>query len=255
MLPNDVEPLRVVLCWHMHQPQYRNLSSQSYKLPWTYLHDIKIYVEMAIILENNPKAKAVVNFSLILLEQLQDYSQQIENFFSHNHGMSDALLSALVAPALPKDKEHYLLLVKQCLKANERFPKFRELANFAEFISKNNGSLDYTNEHYLSDLITWYHLAWLAETICHDDERITALIHKGHNYTMHERLLVPRIIGEQLSSIVQRYRQLVNRGQVELSLSPYSHPIFSLLIDFKSARQAAPQEDLPKAVWKGVNGI
>ena len=252
MLHNIDEPLRVVLCWHMHQPQYRNLSSKKYKLPWTYLHAIKDYVDMAAMLEKTPKAKAVFNFSPILLEQLQDYAQQIRNFFSHNYGMNDSLLSALVAPALPKDKEHYLLLVKQCLKVNEkhlidRFQKFRELADLADFFCKNNSTLGYTNDQYLSDLITWYHLAWMAETTRNDDLRIEHLISKGQGFSMHERLLVLRIIGEQIDSIVPRYRKLVDCGQVELSLSPYAHPIFPLLLDFQNARQALPSIALPNA--------
>ena len=72
--------LRVVLCWHMHQPQYRDHISGEYKLPWSYLHAIKDYVDMASHLEAVPAAKAVVNFAPVLLEQLHDYSTQIGGF-------------------------------------------------------------------------------------------------------------------------------------------------------------------------------
>ena len=50
--------LKVVLCWHMHQPQYQDLISGEYLLPWTYLHAIKDYVDMAAHLEANPQACA-----------------------------------------------------------------------------------------------------------------------------------------------------------------------------------------------------
>jgi alpha-amylase/alpha-mannosidase (GH57 family) len=234
----------------MHQPQYRDLSSHQNQLPWTYLHGIKDYVDMAYILEKNPKAKAVFNFSPILLEQLQEYSTQINNFFSHNLGLTDPLLSALVAPVLPNDHEHYLSLVKQCLKVNEkhlinRFPKYKELAKHAKFICHNSSSLNYTNEQYLSDLITWYHLAWMAETTRENDARITKLIEKGQAFSMHERLLVLRIVGEQLNSIIPRYRKMLENGQVELSMSPYAHPILPLLLDFHSAQQSLPGTNSP----------
>ena len=37
--------LKLVLCWHMHQPEYRDLQTGEFQLPWTYLHVIKDYVE------------------------------------------------------------------------------------------------------------------------------------------------------------------------------------------------------------------
>ena len=66
------EPLNVVLCWHMHQPEYRDLRSGQYQFPWTYLHAVKDYVDMAAHLEAHPGARAVVNFAPVLLEQIAD---------------------------------------------------------------------------------------------------------------------------------------------------------------------------------------
>ncbi len=46
-----VPRLPVVLLWHMHQPQYRDALTGQYVLPWTYLHAIKDYTDMAAHLE------------------------------------------------------------------------------------------------------------------------------------------------------------------------------------------------------------
>jgi crotonobetainyl-CoA:carnitine CoA-transferase CaiB-like acyl-CoA transferase len=46
--------LPVVLLWHMHQPPYRDALSGRYVLPWTWLHAIKDYTDMAAHLENVP---------------------------------------------------------------------------------------------------------------------------------------------------------------------------------------------------------
>ena len=54
--------LRIVFLWHMHQPQYRDLISGEYRLPWTYLHAMKDYVDMAGHLESVPGARAGINF-------------------------------------------------------------------------------------------------------------------------------------------------------------------------------------------------
>jgi len=72
--------LKLVLCWHMHQPEYRDMQSGEFKLPWTYLHVIKDYVDMVAHLEAVPGAKAVVNFAPILLEQIEDYSNQVSGY-------------------------------------------------------------------------------------------------------------------------------------------------------------------------------
>ena len=71
--------LKLVLCWHMHQPDYRDYLNGDFVLPWTYLHAMKDYTDMAYHLEQHPRAKAVVNFVPILAEQLLDYAQQFES--------------------------------------------------------------------------------------------------------------------------------------------------------------------------------
>ena len=70
--------LQVVFCWHMHQPYYKGAGKSDYHLPWVYLHGIKDYADMAAHLEDNPEAKAVVNFAPVLLEQIDDYVVQLE---------------------------------------------------------------------------------------------------------------------------------------------------------------------------------
>ena len=87
--------LKLVFCWHMHQPEYRNLQSGEFKLPWTYLHVIKDYVDMAAHLEAAPDAKVVVNFAPILLEQIEEYARQINSYLHDKTPFTDPLLFAL----------------------------------------------------------------------------------------------------------------------------------------------------------------
>ena len=70
------KPVDLVFLWHMHQPDYRDYSSGDFVLPWTYLHAIKDYTDMAYHLERHPKVRAVVNFVPVLLDQLEDYADQ-----------------------------------------------------------------------------------------------------------------------------------------------------------------------------------
>ena len=64
----------------MHQPEYRDLQTGEFVLPWTYLHVIKDYVDMVAHLEAVPEAKAVVNFAPILLEQIEEYANQVNAY-------------------------------------------------------------------------------------------------------------------------------------------------------------------------------
>jgi alpha-amylase/alpha-mannosidase (GH57 family) len=248
-MSDDVR-LKVVLCWHMHQPQYRDLVSGTYHLPWTYLHVIKDYTDMAAHLEAVPAARAVVNFAPLLLEQIEDYAKQVEGFLTNSLAIRDPLLAALISPALPPLEEQRILLIKACVRANEarmigRFPAYHRLAEMAVWFTTHPESLRYLSNQYLADLLVWYHLAWLGETVRRDDARIKRLLEKESGYSLHDRRELLSVIGELLSNVIPRYRQLAARGQVELSVTPYAHPIVPLLLDFTCAREAMPQAPLP----------
>jgi len=242
--------LRVVLCWHMHQPQYRDPASGSYRLPWTYLHAIKDYVDMAAIIEATPGARAVVNFAPILLEQIDEYARQVREFLDGSGTLHDPVLEALDAPALPVRTEEREALIRACLCANEqrlinRFPEYRALADMAHWLGEHPDALVYLDEQFLVDLLVWYHLAWLGETVRRNDERVQRIIAKGRCFNREDRHLLLKVIGELLDGLIGRYRALAGQGRVELSVTPYAHPILPLLLDLNCARDAMPDVQLP----------
>ncbi len=242
--------LKLVLCWHMHQPEYRDLVTGKFELPWTYLHVIKDYVDMAGHLEAVPQAKAVVNFAPILLEQIEEYAKQVSAYLHDRKTITDPLLAALVDPSVPKDPEDRLKLVKDCLRINrerqvDRYPAYKKLVKMADWLEQNYDALDYVSSHFISDILVWYHLAWMGETIKLTDDRIKYLIEKGSDYTLHDRVEILGIISEQLSNVIYRYKALAKRGQIELSVTPYAHPIMPLLLDLNSTHEAMPTAPLP----------
>jgi len=258
------EKLKVVLCWHMHQPAYYDWHQEQYQLPWTYLHGIKDYVDMAAHLEAVPNAKAVVNFAPTLLEQLDDYVGQIQAFLHDATPIRDPLLAALTshpshAPFLNQqpnsDAESSvkttarLQLIEQCLRANQerliqRFKPYQELAELAEPLKQNPEVVTYLDDQYLVDLLMWYHLAWLGETVRRSDARVKALMKKEREFNESDRRQMLEIVGELLEGIVPRYTALAKRKQVELSVTPYAHPIMPLLLDTFAAREALPDINL-----------
>lgn len=243
--------MKLVLCWHMHQPEYRDLHTGEFKLPWTYLHVIKDYVDMVAHLEAEPNAKAVINFAPILLEQIEQYANQVSAYLHDGAVITDPLLAALVAPTMPDDPEDRLKLVKDCLRANRerqinRYPAFKKLVEMTEWLEQYCGSLCYVNAQFISDILVWYHLAWIGETVKLTDSRIKFLIDKGSGYSLHDRVEIIQVIGELLANVICRYRLLAKKGRIELSVTPYAHPIMPLLLDLNVAHEAMPGALLPE---------
>jgi alpha-amylase/alpha-mannosidase (GH57 family) len=244
------KPLKLVLCWHMHQPEYRDTSSGEFKLPWTYLHVIKDYVDMVAHLEAVPTAKAVVNFAPILLEQIEDYSNQVSSFLQDRIGIKDPLLAALVDPSVSADPEKRLKLVHDCRKANRerqinRYPMFRKLTEMAEWIQSHQDAINYVNSQFITDILVWYHLAWMGETVKLTDSRVQRLIEKGSGFSLHDRIEILEVIRDLLSKVLYRYKSLARKGRIELSVTPYAHPIMPLMLDLNSTLDAMPEALMP----------
>lgn len=244
--------LNVVIYWHMHQPEYRDLRNGEFNQPWTYLHTIKDYVDMAAHLEKNPDARAVVNFAPVLLEQIDDYASQLDGYLNRGKALRDPLLSALAGPVLPTDRDKRLLLLKACMKANrerlvDRFEAFSKLVELAENAVDEPETLGYYSEQLFVDIVVWYHIAWMAETVRLSNPVIQNLTDKARNFSLHDRHLLIEIIFELISGVIQRYKTLYEQGVIEISMTPYAHPIVPLLIDLKSATEAMPDAELPLA--------
>lgn len=243
--------LNVVLCWHMHQPPYKDPLGGRYQASWTYLHAIKDYVDMVAHLEKVPDAKAVVNFTPVLLEQLQDYSQQLKRASEGRDQISDPLLAALAQPVQANSPEQRLAIVRHCLQADkqnviQRFLPYQRLVELAEWVIEHPNGMAYINDQFLIDLVVWYHIAWLAEVERQQSRIIDKLVEQAHNFSLADRLELVTLLAEWVGSIIPRYRKLAETGQIELSTTPYAHPIIPLLLDFKSAKEAMPEVALPK---------
>ncbi len=242
--------LPVVLLWHMHQPQYRDALTGRYVLPWTYLHAIKDYTDMAAHMEANPAVRAVVNFTPVLLEQLEEISRRVAAHLRTGSPLPDPVLALLGPDPVPADPAERLELLRACLKAQrkqmiERFGPYLELATLAEPLATAE-RVSYASDQLIHDLAVWYHLAWLGEAVRRSDTFISALTQQGRAFTAAQRRDLLALVGDLVASVVPRYRKLSERGQCELSVTPYGHPIVPLLLDFQAARDAVPNMPLPQ---------
>ena len=235
------------LYWHMHQPDYRDTLTGEYVLPWTYLHAIKDYTDMAYHFEANTAARATFNFVPVLLDQIEDYVAQFKT-----NKIADPLLALLAEDDLHGiSKEQRQFIIDSCFKCNHEkmltpFPHYQALYNMAKALESNGEeAFSYLSDQYFADLLVWYHLAWTGESIRRNNTFVQSLMLKGQCFSLQERIDFFKLIGELIADLIPRYKKLQKSGQIEISSTPHFHPILPLLLDFKSTRDAMPYAPLP----------
>jgi alpha-amylase/alpha-mannosidase (GH57 family) len=235
--------------WHMHQPDYRHPDSGEFVLPWVFLHAIKDYTDMAAHLERHPGIRCTVNFVPVLLDQIDDYAAQ----FASGQWRDPLLRIAACADAGTLDAADRAWLLDMAFRCHaptmlEPFAPYRRLRDLLAFVRDHDGhGLSYLSGTFHSDLATWYLLAWSGESLRRSGRTIPALMATGGNFSPAERQALLAELGTAVSGLVARYRALAERGQIELSCTPASHPLAPLLLDFNSAREALPNCPLPAA--------
>ncbi len=240
--------LYLALCWHMHQPDYRNRVTGEFELPWTYLHAIKDYTDMAYHLEQHPGVHTVVNFVPSLLDQLEEYRRQFEQGQVH-----DPLLALLGKEDLNDvSLERRQQALNSCFHSNHQrmiapFPAYSRLHQMFTMLDEMSElQTGYLSAQYLADLLVWYHLAWTGESVRRTSELVQRLMAKGSLFAFEDRKALFDLIGQLIADVIPRYRKLQDRGQIEISTTPCYHPILPLLIDFESAHEAMPGATLPR---------
>ncbi|MEX1082136.1 MAG: glycoside hydrolase family 57 protein [Halofilum sp. (in: g-proteobacteria)] len=246
--------LQVVLCWHMHQPEYRDPRTGVFEQPWTLLHGLKDYTDMAAHLERVEGARAVVNFSPLLVEQIDALVAQLNTFLDGGPAPAEPLLAALGDAGPPTEATARARLLDRCLHANPerqlgRFPALARLSTLARAALSDPGVEQWLQGNFVTDLVCWYLLAWLGESIERDDARARRLRQVEHGFGPAQRRELLELIRDQLGSVVPRWRALAESGRVELACNPYAHPMLPLLVDFDSAREARPDIELPTGTY------
>ena len=249
--------INFVLCWHMHQPWYQQGIDGDYQLPWVYLHAIKDYEDMVAHLEAHPKMRAVVNFAPILLEQLDDYASQLKQWLDTGKAMKDPMLNLLAGvTAIPKSPHERYLILCNCQRAHapkmiDPYPVFKKLLEPFQFMfpggdchENNTVCLQYLNSQYFIDVLVWYHVVWLGHTL-KQTEVSKNLIEKGGMFDHEDRRALLQLMHDCIGNLIPRYRKLAESGQIELSMTPYCHPIIPLLNDMDNMQCAQPDDPVP----------
>jgi alpha-amylase/alpha-mannosidase (GH57 family) len=128
------------------------------------------------------------------------------------------------------------------------FPSYQRLYQLYKLDESLTGADDfhYLNAQYKADLLVWYHLAWCGESLRRNNPVVQALMTKGVLFTLDDRIKLFKVVGDTVSGLIPRYKALLDSKQIEISTTPYYHPILPLLLDFKSALDAMPDAPLPE---------
>jgi alpha-amylase/alpha-mannosidase (GH57 family) len=237
------DPLYITFLWHMHQPYYKEPERGEYLLPWTYLHAVKDYFDMAAIVDETPGARVVFNLVPSLLEQLVDYAA--------GTAVDPFLVRGKMAPADMTEKDR-LFIIDNFFSANrqrmiEPYRRYLELLCMAGngTARKQSDRIRNLQDQDILDLQVWFFLSWTGEAARRRHPELRELIKKGKNFSAEDKAILFAKQREILEGIIPLYRRLHDEGKAELAISPYFHPILPLLCDMNSARTAMPRVNLP----------
>ena len=234
----------VVFLWHMHQPSYVNPATQTAMMPWVRLHCVKGYLDMISVIEDFPGVRVNFNLTPVLLLQIKELVEG---------KIRDRWFDWARRPAADLDEYEKFALLENFFKLNwdnlvKPFPRFWELLNkrgLTFYRDEVRRGLRYFSTQEFLDLQTWFNLAWCGYTAERLFPELAELKRKGRNFTEAEKQRVLDIHLEIMRLIIPKYREAEERGQVELTTTPFFHPILPLVYDSAFAERSLPGREFP----------
>ncbi len=239
-----MQRLNIAFLWHMHQPYYRDALTGEYSLPWVRLHALKGYYDMISLLEDFPAIRQTFNLVPSLLRQLHEYArgEARDLFLDHTRKPAEELS--------PEEKKFILLNFFMCHWETmvKPYPDYWALLQ-KRGLKVPEYRLDDLLRHFtlqdFRDLQVWFNLAWMGHRAREKKESIRELLKKGRSFSESDKKELLKIQSEILKEVIPLYYSAQSRGQIEITTSPFYHPILPILIDSTHASRAMPQASLP----------
>jgi alpha-amylase/alpha-mannosidase (GH57 family) len=239
-----VSVVRVAFVWHMHQPSYRDPVDGSFVLPWVRLHALKDYLGMVELVEETPDVHVTFNLVPSLVDQIEAYV---------GGSAREHLQEVSLKPAEELDEDERVFALRNLFMVSPQL--ITPFARMKELLEKRGPRNDeaslravaarFTAEE-MRDLQLLSKLAWFDLNWREKDEVVRGLAGKGRGYSEEDKSRLAEREAALLAAVIPAYRRAAERGQVELSASPYYHPILPLLCDTDAHREAHPQATVPR---------
>jgi alpha-amylase/alpha-mannosidase (GH57 family) len=241
---------RVAFCWHMHQPHYEDLVTREHILPWVRLHALKDYYGMVALLREFPDVKMTFNLVPSLLVQLQAFAEDRAR---------DRYLELSLKRADTLDPHDIDFILENFFHAQRQhmidvYPRYAELLSRRGGLMPTPGDRRVAASRFsvddLRDLQVWQKLTWIDPLYLDSDPRVRTLVMKGRNFSEADKLVLREVELEILNRVIPEYRGAVARGQIEISASPFYHPILPLLCDTDIYLRTHPTSRMPRQPFR-----
>ena len=232
-----MKKLNIAFIWHFHQPNYQADYDGDFLLPWARLHATKDYLDMLKWTDKFKNLKLNFDFSPVLLTALQKYSE----------GASDLHLKLFLKDTKELDENEKIFILNNYFDLNYKNmvlkrPYFTELYN--KRANAENLNVEMFNSQEYSDIMANFTLLWIDESFRDEYKELDEIFDKQKGYTLSDRKKIYKIQLDIIKRILTEYREYQNKNRIEVSTSPYYHPVLPLLIDFKN-KQIKNKENLP----------
>lgn len=239
--------LSVAILWHQHQPFYRaHLGGEArgaYLLPWVRLHAVRDYYSMAALVAEFPNVHVTINLVPSLIVQLDDYLER---------GATDQWMELSLKPVSRLTAIERDFIVSRFFDADRR-NEIRIHRRYAALLDARDAGVRLSDAD-LNDLRMWFNLAWFppearqgrwalpdGDSVC-----VAQFVEKGEGFSDDE---IEVVVSEQyklMRNVVPIHRKLMDEGRIEVSVTPFYHPILPLLVDTDLATIDAHGATLPR---------
>lgn len=227
----------------MHQPDYRDPLQDEVLLPWAFLHAVKDYGDM---LQTAVDLGIRVTFNLVptLVEQLQGYARGalhdrwLDLASRDPQGFGDGERAFLVEAFFSVNAERHI----------QPYSRYRELLALRD----QGGVLAWQNFSVqdLRDLQVWFLLAWAGHYLRQEPGVVTELLAKGRLFEERDKQRLMQRYQQVVAGVLDRFRHAEAEAGIELSVTPYAHPILPLLCDTSEALRACSEAVLPATPFR-----
>ena len=235
-----MKPIKVAILWHMHQPNYQKPNSNELVLPWVRLHALKDYLDMPLLASNYDNLQVTFNLVPSLLDQLQLYidggtDRHLELSRLKADELSDELRREILNTFFLSHPQHMI----------EPYKRYHELYNKLRNNAEDPILPTLFSSEEIRDLQVWSNLTWV-DPMFRNEEPVKSLFDKKRHFTEEEKHSLLDWQITLIARVVPTYRELFDAKKIDISFTPYYHPILPLLCDTDIAQEALPSITLPK---------
>ncbi len=236
---SQTKKLSIAFYYHMHQPVYQLNSNGDYLMPWVRLHALKDYLDMALWVKKYD-IKLNFNYVPVLLDALINYE----------NGAHDIHSRLTITPVEHISDEDKIFILNNFFDSNYQtmiLPNQEYHRLYKKLQTEGSDNVDIFSLQEYSDLMMLFNLAWIDPSFKQTNPKLKSFVNKGKNYTLEDRIDLIEIQRNIISKIIPTLKRLLKSGKIEITTSPYYHPILPILLDYKEIRQNyAPDDDLSK---------